>query len=261
MSATVTNLRNDHPKGSTPSASAPRSIEELTPLIHQDLDAGDRSFEAAGKKLLEARLTFMAIGAVNKETGKPRQVLTSVESSNFWDWAIGEFKRDQRTLEEYMARARGKPGIRTTGRTGTSAGRAGASNTWSGAEQAAETRALNQETEEERQKRYQFIDLSRRLVDVGFRTLALELHPDKPTGSKAAFQMLGDVREHLLRGFYDDRVNPDRKRQPPATPEEQAMRKRANALGWDLMRFVVGLSLSPWELFQPRHLDKHPDWL
>jgi hypothetical protein len=39
--------------------------------------------------------------------------------------------------------------------------------------------------------------LADRLVDIGYRVLAKELHPDKMRGDKTAFQRLGRVRHAL----------------------------------------------------------------
>jgi hypothetical protein len=56
------------------------------------------------------------------------------------------------------------------------------------AQEDALTRA--QEREAERQ-------LADRLIDIGYKVLAKELHPDKMRGDKSAFQRLGRVREKL----------------------------------------------------------------
>jgi hypothetical protein len=56
------------------------------------------------------------------------------------------------------------------------------------AQEDALTRA--EEREAERQ-------LADRLIDIGYKVLAKELHPDKMRGDKSAFQRLGRVREKL----------------------------------------------------------------
>lgn len=40
----------------------------------------------------------------------------------------------------------------------------------------------------------------KQIIDAGFKAVAAKVHPDKPGGSKEAFQELGQARERLLAG-------------------------------------------------------------
>lgn len=59
--------------------------------------------------------------------------------------------------------------------------------------------AQRKEHEDEQKERQLMRTLSHKLIDIGFRMLAAKLHPDKPTGSKEAYQRLSEVKR-ILRG-------------------------------------------------------------
>lgn len=179
-----------------------RPLNVLAPLIKQDFEQGDAAaekagmpyYKAAGEKLIEAREGSFA-----------------GDSKGFYAWAEKTFKKKPTQIKTYMAvgetTSRKSFGSlrdfeRNAGRNRPTSGFV--RREWTGpvdavAEKARDEqrRLLNQQLITERERRAARAKLGLRLIDIGYKVLAKELHPDKLGGSKEAMVDLNWVRERL----------------------------------------------------------------
>jgi hypothetical protein len=177
-----------------------RPLKVLVPLIRSDFEqaekAGMQYYIAAGEKLIEAREGHYENDAVaffdwaKKEFGKERtqirayMALTSVSS-----------RKSFKNLEQFKRHQDPDRHNQTTGRR---------FRDWTAPVDAIAEKARDEQrrliAEEEmtrRQEREAEAKLGLRLIDIGYKVLARELHPDKLGGSREAMTRLNRVRERL----------------------------------------------------------------
>jgi hypothetical protein len=176
-----------------------RPLKILAKLIREDIEAGEKAgieyYKAAGEKLNEARDGHY-----------------DGDSAGFWKWADDSFgkSREQirtwmgfaaatsrksfKSLSDYKYRAKGAKHSAPTGRL---------FREWTNPVDDIAERARNearrlaaQEELTRAQERDAEEKLGMRLIDIGFRVLARELHPDKG-GSREAMARLNRVRDRL----------------------------------------------------------------
>ncbi len=182
-----------------------RPLKVLVPLIKQDLKDGDEAseragmpyYQAAGEKMLEA---------------KPQV------NGGFETWVKKTFSISPSQARVYMSFARTTIGnqnsaratppnsleehLRSLGRDRPSAGRSFRKPDWQESVDASVDRAkreaerLREEDLTRREERGAQRMLALRLIDIGYKVLAKELHPDKG-GDRNAMQRLGIVRDRL----------------------------------------------------------------
>jgi hypothetical protein len=196
-----------------------RPLKVLVPLINQDIHDGDKAaaqagapfYRAAGEKLIEAK-------ASGKNSGE-------VKHGGFERWAEKTFKRSQQTLNEWMRfakKTKGLPPKSFEGRGMTSFTRSPAQNeerkaqrhVWEEVKKANPERMARIAAEEKRSKASEAEvqenraklgrELAHKLIKIGYRALATQLHPDKGNnGSQEAMSLLNDVASYLRR-WADD---------------------------------------------------------
>jgi len=177
-----------------------RPLRVLAPLIKKDLEdakkAGRPFEEAAGIKLIEAKE-----GHFDGDT------------TGFYRWTSAEFGKTRLTIETYMAwSALGGHKSQKTQREvrlmPKSEGGLGhikpVARAWTAPVDAVAERARREAVrlvQEDILTRAQERDaeraLAHRLIDIGFKVLAKELHPDKVGGDKTAMKRLNTVRDKL----------------------------------------------------------------
>lgn len=175
-----------------------RPLKVLVPLIKEDLRQGDEAAEraalpyyrAAGEKLNEAKAQLPA-GA-------------------FMSWVSRNFNRSQRQANRYMSLARTTTdiqiGLRSPGGLG---GAIGQPPRWTpqtarypepvkeSIEQAKrQAERIESENLSRAQERAAENALCMRIIDIGYKVLAKELHPDKG-GSREAMARLSRCRDRL----------------------------------------------------------------
>jgi hypothetical protein len=188
------------------SAEVARPLKVLIPLIKEDLANGKQAaeqagmpyYQAAGQKMLEA---------------KPQV------SGGFEDWVERNFRIKPRQAQYYMALAKATSATlgeqkRTAAQFSSlddfkrrhlnedrpSSGRV--NRPWrEGVDKTAEQarqdlKRLKEDTLTRQQERKAERTLALRLIDIGYKVLAKELHPDKG-GSKDAMSRLSRVRDRL----------------------------------------------------------------
>jgi hypothetical protein len=166
-----------------------RPLRVLVPLIMDELAAGDAAglehYRRAGELLLEARAQL--------EAGQWRAWLQrhcSLSSATAWRYmtlatmhAADARRRQYRTLTEATERAR--PSHQPV---------------WHGPVQRMAARVdverLAQEAQSRDKERQLMHALAHRLIDIGYKVLATQLHPDKG-GSAEAMERLNRVRARL----------------------------------------------------------------
>ena len=158
----------------------------LSRLIHEDIKQGEQAgmpfFAAAGLKLLEARV--------------------QLQRGHFEEWIERHFKFSPRTARVFMELARTQNGstlpkwqsIRefkkeTRKLKPTPAGDAAT-------KREEYLQQLHRDAEQQRQKREAQRELGFRLIKIGYRELAKELHPDGG-GSTEQMALLNVTRKHL----------------------------------------------------------------
>lgn len=178
-----------------------RPIKVLEKLIKEDIETGEQAgmkyYRAAGEKLIEAQAGHY-----------------EGDSSGFWSWATKNFRKSKDQLRTYMALAAGNSNksfeslkqFRREG-LGHSDHPVGPGTRiyreWTSPVDAVAERARNearrlaaQEELTRAQEREAEAKLGLRLIDIGFKVLAQELHPDRG-GSKEAMARLSRVRDRL----------------------------------------------------------------
>lgn len=173
-----------------------RPLKTLEKLIKEDIEAGDKAgmdyYRAAGEKLNEARE-----GHYENDVER------------FWEWAGRKFGRTRTTLRTWMVIGALPPSKSFKSQRDFQRG-LGNNPTpnrihrdWTRPVDDIAERARNearrlaaQEELTRAQEREAEAKLGLRLIDIGYRVLAKELHPDKG-GSKEAMIRLGRVRNRL----------------------------------------------------------------
>jgi hypothetical protein len=180
-----------------------RSLKTLEGLIKEKLKQADEAAEEARQPFYEE------IGPLLVEAQE--QHFDSL--SLFYNWATTKFGKSQTQISRYVSHARGGGSTRfkSLGESRYVAkGRGGhgeirpASRSWVApvddvAERArreafrlAQEDALTRAQEREAERK-----LALRLIDIGYKVLAKELHPDKLRGDRDAMQRLNRVRDKL----------------------------------------------------------------
>jgi hypothetical protein len=182
-----------------------RPLRILVPLIKEDLQNGDEAalqagmpyYEAAGKKMLEA---------------KPQ-----MSHGEFGPWLKRNFNKSRDQCERYMQLAiatadRQNPRTRNlsslreldrhTGRdprpTGGAVRREYTVPVDIVLERAANIRNLHEESLKREVERKAERRLATELIEIGYKVLATKLHPDRG-GSHEAMKRLNHVKNHLLK--------------------------------------------------------------
>ena len=174
-----------------------RPLRVLEKLIHEDIEAGEKAgmdyFLSAGVKLNEAR-----DGHYEKD------------AAGFWEWAE-RFKRGKRQLQVWMALGSHKTpkrfksleeveekvlGYQSRGFTRPRREYVAVIDEIAERARAEQRRLYEQEELTRKQEREAEEKLGLRLIDIGYRVLAKELHPDKG-GSNEAMARLRRVRDRL----------------------------------------------------------------
>jgi hypothetical protein len=182
-----------------------RPLRVLERLIKEELDAGDQAAKAAA----EPHYRNVAPLLLEAKEGHFRD-----NASGFYDWAQKKFGKSRTTISTYLAYGIGSErksfkNLHEFQRTpkehgGLGQPYRGVMRSWAGpvddiadrarkeAFRLAQDEALSRAEEREAERK-----LASRLVDIGYKVLAKELHPDKMRGDKSAFQRLVRVRDKL----------------------------------------------------------------
>jgi hypothetical protein len=177
-----------------------RPLKVLAPLIQADVENGDQAgmkyYVNAGEKLNEAKDghfdgdTAGFLRWAEKTTGKGRTQI------NTWmGVAAASSHKSFKSLADYRYKERGHQGASPTGRL---------SRSWTAPVDAVAERArkeafrlIQDEALTRAQERDAERALAHRLIDIGWKVLAKELHPDKVGGSRDAMKRLNSVRDKL----------------------------------------------------------------
>lgn len=181
-----------------------RPLRVLEGLIREIIEAGDH----AGAQAAEPYYRKAAPLLVEAQEGH-----FAGDTAGFYDWGQKKFGKSRtqiRTWTAYAGALESKPfkSLHETRYTPKATGGLGQSRplsrSWTQpvdemAERArrdafrlAQEESLSRAEEREAERK-----LASRLIDIGYKVLAKELHPDKMRGDKSAFQRLGRVRDKL----------------------------------------------------------------
>lgn len=173
-----------------------RPLNELIPLIKEQLELAERVAEPywfeIGKLLLEAK--------------------AQMSKGEFIPWIDHNFKLSERTAQRYMQAvtittkgiqnrrsATPPPSAPLRSVISNSSGSGGPS--WQAPVKEAVSKinfeALRQDELKRADERKLQEQLAMKLIDIGYKVLAAELHPDKKGGSKEAMIRLNEVRKRL----------------------------------------------------------------
>ena len=173
-----------------------RPLKVLEKLIKEDIEAGDKAgmdyWRSAGEKLNEAR------------DGHYEN-----DAAGFWKWAEKKFGKSQYSLRTWMALGAlpASKVFKSQRKFQIASGLSPTPNRihrdWARPVDDIADRARNEarrlaaeDALTHRQERDAEAKLGLRLIDIGYRVLAKELHPDKG-GSREAMHRLGRVRDRL----------------------------------------------------------------
>ena len=178
-----------------------RPLNILVPLIKADFDKAEKAgmdyYKAAGEKLNEAREGYF-----------------EGNTAGFFKWAEKHFGKSKTTLRTYMAFGTLHPGKsfkslsefshKHQGYEGTSRSSGRLHREWTAPIDAVAEKARNdarrlalEDSLTRQQEREAERKLALRLIDIGFKVLARELHPDKIGGDREAMARLNRVRDRL----------------------------------------------------------------
>jgi len=179
-----------------------RPLRTLEKLIKEAIEAGEQAgmayYKAAGTMLNEAQ--------ENHFTKNDK-----IDVSRFWKWAERNFGKSRNTLRAWMAAgARDLPkrlrtlddvkekvfGHRTTERSNLRRDWVNPVDEVAEKARAEAFRLARQDALSRQQERDAEEKLGLRLIDIGYKVLARELHPDRG-GSREAMQRLVRVRDRL----------------------------------------------------------------
>ncbi len=183
-----------------------RPLNVLVPLIKDDLNQGREAEKQAGIPY------YTAAG------GKLAEAKQQVSASELYSWAHRHFKIRESQVQLYIrlwehtgkarAIARAPTSLddfkRSLGHSRPTSGRV--NREWGAdvdnlAEKARASmervERLHQDNMTRQQEREAERALALKLIDIGYKVLAKELHPDKMGGNRAAFQRLAIVRDRL----------------------------------------------------------------
>ncbi len=190
-----------------------RTPKELVPLIKEQVQLGDLAAEEAGMPyyrkagglLEEARIGVKVAEEETFEEYCERITGKSMRTCKRWIQAYQEEVAAIKSARKKGKEGRARPsGLSNSLRDveGTSqAGQYRPYRDWTApvdslVETARRQQAKAAEDRAAEQKRTQ--ELARKLIDIGFKVLAKELHPDKMGGSKDAMTRLNKVRNRLM---------------------------------------------------------------
>jgi len=170
-----------------------RPLKLLTALIKTDIEHGDEAAERAGMEF------YRQAGAKLAEVKRDH---FAGDTAGFYKWADRNFHKSQARIRAWIG-ASGKESVKSIRETESQSRKPGASvyRPWTASVDAIAERAQREarwlgEELTRKQERDAEASLGRRLIDIGYRVLAKELHPDKG-GSKDAMARLGRVRDRL----------------------------------------------------------------
>lgn len=176
-----------------------RPLKTLEKLIKDDIEAGERAgkefYKAAGEKLNEARDGHYENDApgfyrwAEQKFGKSK-----IQLRTWMGFAAASSRKSFKSLSDYKHRGLGHKHSTPTGRV---------FRDWTEPVDAVAEKARDesrrlaaQDQLTKQQERDAEAKLGMRLIDIGFRVLAQELHPDKG-GSREAMTRLSRVRDRL----------------------------------------------------------------
>lgn len=195
-----------------------RPLNVLAPLIREDIRAGERAAEEAAQRASEP---FFAAAGV-----KLWEAEAQFETwPKFYDWAIKEFGRKRVTVDSWMNYAKkvlngGKPfkfladgsispaNIPQPKHYPTLSSIRGDKRhthepSWASPVRQLVDRVSTTRMAQEKQAKVDesklMHELAMTLIDIGYKVLAKELHPDKRGGSREAMERLNRVRQ-ILKG-------------------------------------------------------------
>jgi hypothetical protein len=179
-----------------------RPLKVLAPLIQDDISRGDQAgiefYRAAGEKLAEA------------EDGH-----FDGDSKGFYRWAEKEFGKKPTTIDTWvaLAAARGRNSFKSLRQFRQAPKEEGgfgkkdnkpAYREWTAPVDAIadkarieQRRLIASEHVSRQEEREAKLKLKLRIIDIGYKVLARELHPDKVGGSKEAMTRLNEARNEL----------------------------------------------------------------
>ena len=168
------------------SASPRRLLQELIPLIVQEIEAGNAAgiehFRRAGEMLLEAK----------KQVGH----------GEWGGWLKRNFRLSQRSANDYMRLAalpNSQHAANSSLREALREAQREAQRKTAGVNgEGSWQRRLAHEQQDKLVRRQVLRQLARRLIDAGYRALSLKAHPDKG-GSNEEMADLNEVRKMLKR--------------------------------------------------------------
>ena len=191
-------------------ATQARPLSKLAPMIRKELksgfQAGERHWKKAGRLLNEARKHFTKQG-LSKKPGGP----------TFYEWVDANFqhpwtgeKLSKGTVLDWMRASRKKALGAPSAKSLTAArGDTRPPNhddykpklDWQKqvreVQQKIDPERIAREWEDQKQEAKARAALARKIVDAGYRALAVVVHPDKPGGSKEAMAKLAAARKWL----------------------------------------------------------------
>jgi len=177
-----------------------RPLKVLAPLIKKDLEdakrAGRPFEEAAGLKLIEAKEGHFkgdTAGFYKWSTTTCQKSRLTVDTYMAWS-ALGGTKsfKTQREVRQMPKSQGGLGHIKPLAREWTAPVDAVAERARREAFRLVQEEALTRAQERDAERA-----LAHRLIDIGFKVLAKELHPDKVGGSRDAMRRLNVVRDKL----------------------------------------------------------------
>lgn len=193
-----------------------RSLSVLTPLIKEQIQLGDLAAEEAGMPyyrkagglLEEARPLVRIKGEYSFEeycervTGKSyRQCSRYIKAHKEQVEAIEDARKNRksgrRSRRELSSSLREVEGTNRRAESYIERDWTAPVDAIADAARKQQLRAAEDRQTEQRRKQ----ELARKLIDIGFKVLAKELHPDKMGGNKEVMSRLNEVRKRLMEVY------------------------------------------------------------
>ena len=180
-----------------------RPLAVLAPLIKHDIAegiaAGSIHYRAAGEKLLEAKEQLGSTPAYwdwversfKDSNDKP---LSRATARKWMEFAAGPTSKDGKpfkSLDDFRRRHLGETVLTGSKRNRTLFGPA------KKILREVDVEALRQAAQSQAKEREMEHTLALQMIDIGYKILAIKLHPDKVGGSQEAMARLNRVRTHV----------------------------------------------------------------
>lgn len=188
-------------------ATQARPLSKLAPMIRNELksgfQAGERHWKKAGRLLNEAREHFTNKGF--PKTGKGPTWYEWVDANFQHPWTGEKLGRD--TVKRWMLATKNTVRARTGSLRSVTDKRSPKHDGYKPkldwekqvrqVQQKINPDQLAKQWEDEKKEAKERAALARKIVDAGYRALAVMVHPDKPGGSKEAMAKLAKTRKWL----------------------------------------------------------------